>query len=189
MDFPAKSYWGGPRRQKAFGSDHIDDLLDLGGVFLDGHLHPALQGHLVDAAPYAVPLQFDFYGIVVVNGDQSDIAPIALEKGPDLIQGLFHVALYFFCCHAHFFLTAAQPAIVVILIASVGGRSVFRATSSCTTLRVSSSKASSVGVAVCRAAGLPTSPASLIPCTRGISPKKGTSRSWARFLAPSFPKI
>src|SRR5690606_35441449 len=170
-------------------SDHIDHLLDLGSVFFDGHFHPALQGHLIDTAPNAISLQFHFYGIVVVNGDQCDIAPITLEKGPDFIQGLFHIVFDFFCSHAHFFLTAAQPAIVVIFIASVGGSSVFRATSSRTTFLVNSSKASSVAVAVCKAAGLPTSPASRMPCTKGISPKKGTLRSSARFLAPSFPKI
>jgi len=39
------------------------------------------------------------------------------------------------------------------------------------------------------AAGCPLSPASRILCTNGISPKKGISRSSARFLAPSLPKI
>ena len=78
---------------------------------------------------------------------------------------------------------------VVIFIASVGGRSVFLLTNSWTTFLVSSSKASSVGVAVCKAAGLPISPASLMLCTKGISPKNWTHKSSDRFFAPFSPKI
>src|SRR5690606_88131 len=90
---------------------------------------------------------------------------------------------------SYYFFTALQPAIVVIFIASVGGRFSFLRTVSSTTFLVISSKASSVWVAVCKAAGLPASPASRMLCTKGTSPKNGTSKSSARCFAPSFPKI
>ena len=64
--------------------------------------------------------------------------------------------------HAYL-LTAEHPAMVVILIASVGGSDLLRATSSRTVLRVTSSNARWVGVSSCMAAGRPASEASRIP--------------------------
>lgn len=54
-----------------------------------------------------------------------------------------------------YFFTAEQPAIVVILMASVAGKLSFLFTVSCTTFRVISSKMVSIIEAVCKAAGRP----------------------------------
>ena len=55
----------------------------------------------------------------------------------------------------NYFLTAEQPAIVVILIASVAGRDSLRFTVSCTTFRVISSNTFSTIEPVCNAPGRP----------------------------------
>src|SRR5690606_30236432 len=54
-----------------------------------------------------------------------------------------------------YFFTAEQPAIVVIFIASVGGRLVFLATTSSATFRAISTKASATTELACNAAGRP----------------------------------
>ena len=48
---------------------------------------------------------------------------------------------------------------------------------------------SEISVFFCNETGLPKSPASLIVSSIGISPKKGTSKSTDKFLAPDFPKM
>src|SRR5690606_9702264 len=109
------------------------------------------------------------------------------EKGgshPKLLQLLLLILAL-----SSYFFTALQPAMVVIFIASVGGRFSFLRTVSSTTFLVIFSNASSIWVAVCNAAGLPASPASRMLCTNGTSPKKGTSKSSAKCFAPSFPNI
>ena len=48
---------------------------------------------------------------------------------------------------------------------------------------------SEISVFFCNETGLPKSPASLIVSSIGIYPKKGTSKSTDKFLAPDFPKM
>ena len=81
----------------------------------------------------------------------------------------------------YYFFFGLQPAIVVILIASVGGKNWLRETTSATVFRANSSKALAKGVFSCKAAGLPTSPDSLILWIKGISPSNGVSVFSARY--------
>ena len=79
-----------------------------------------------------------------------------------------------------FYFLGEQPAIVVIRTISVGGKLSLRFATSDTILRAISSKANGMLVPYCNAAGRPTSPASLILCMSGSSPRKGTSNWPAR---------
>ena len=79
--------------------------------------------------------------------------------------------------------------IVVILIASEAGRSLFRLITSETMFWVIFFNSSLIMVSSCIATGLPKSPASLTLWISGIQPINGTFKSSAKFFAPSLPNM
>src|SRR5210317_444389 len=132
----------------ACGSGQVYYFFNLGSVLFNSHFHTALQGHLVYRAAHTIAFQADFYQFVVLDGNQGNIPPVIAKERTDFFQGLLYLLLQLFRSHIHLLFTAEHPAMVVIFIASVGGRLLFLRTTSRTIFLVTSSKAAAARVSV-----------------------------------------